>query len=103
MNIYVGNLPRTTSEDEVKGLFSAYGEVNSVRLIKDFETGQLKGFGFVVMSQTDGNNAIEALNESDFNGYSIIVNEARERRTSNGGRGGYGNRSNGGGHRGNRF
>jgi len=89
MNIYVGNLSASTTEEEVKAAFENYGTVNSTKIIKDFETGASRGFGFIDMSQTDGAKAIEGLNGSDLNGNAIIVNEAYERRNNNRS-GGYG-------------
>jgi len=78
MNIYVGNLPFSASEDDVRNLFAQYGEVTSVKLINDRETGRPRGFGFVEMS-SGGNEAVEALNAYTFGGRSLKVNEARER------------------------
>ncbi len=80
MNIYCGNLPYNLSDDELKDLFAAHGEVSRVNVIMDKFTGQSKGFGFVEMPNDDeGNAAIEALNGTDVNGRSIKVNEARPR------------------------
>jgi RNA recognition motif-containing protein len=97
MNIYVGNLNSATEED-LKEIFGEYGQVSSVKIVKDFETGRSRGFGFVEMSQTDGKKAIEELNDSKLNGYTLIVNEARERQPRDSSRGGrnnsYGGRSN---------
>lgn len=78
-NIYVGNLPFSTNEDEVKELFSQHGNVSSVSLITDRETGRLRGFGFVEMDDEGGLAAIEALNGADMKGRSLRVNEARPR------------------------
>ena len=77
-NIYVGNLPFTTSSDEISDLFSAYGDVETVNLITDRETGRLRGFGFVTMS-SGGNEAIEALNQKEVGGRSLTVNLAKPR------------------------
>ena len=80
MNIYVGNIPWGASEEELEGLFGQYGEVNSVRIITDRESGRSKGFGFVEMAQADaGNAAIEALDGNDFSGRDLRVNQAKER------------------------
>ena len=80
MNIYVGNIPWGVSEEELEGLFGQYGEVNSVRIITDRESGRSKGFGFVDMAQADaGNAAIEALDGNDFSGRDLRVNQAKER------------------------
>ncbi len=78
-NIYVGNLPFSANDDEVKGLFEAYGTVNSVNLITDRDTGRLRGFGFVEMEDADATKAIESLDGQDFGGRSLKVNEAKER------------------------
>ncbi len=91
MNIYVGNLPRTTNEDTVRKLFETYGDVAEVKLIKDQFTEELRGFGFITMpSNADGKKAIQELNDSDLEGRSMVVNEARPRkdRFSKGGGGG---------------
>lgn len=80
MNIYVGNLPRAASEEKIRSLFSQFGEVSSVKLIKDKFTGNLKGFGFVEMhNASEANAAISSLNGQDFEGQSLRVNEARPR------------------------
>ena len=80
MNIYVGNIPWGVSEEELEGLFGQYGEVNSVRIITDRESGRSKGFGFVEMAQADaGNAAIEALDGNEFSGRDLRVNQAKER------------------------
>lgn len=80
MDIYVGNIPYTMSEDELRELFEAHGGVTSARIIKDRETGRSKGFGFVNMPETDeAENAINEMNGSDFKGRPLRVNEARGR------------------------
>lgn len=95
MNIYVGRLPRTTNQDQLKELFSAHGEVTSARVIKDKFTGEARGFGFVEMPNSDeANAAIEALNGSNYEGQSLVVNEARERTERPAGSG-YGRREGG--------
>ena len=79
-NIYVGNLPYETSEDAIRDLFSNHGEVSSVRLISDRETGRLKGFGFVEMpDDSAGDAAIEAMDGYELDGRPLKVNEARPR------------------------
>jgi RNA recognition motif-containing protein len=96
MNIYVGNLPYTTQESDITEMFQQYGEVYSVKLIKDFDTGKLKGFGFVEMEQNGGNEAINGLNDKEFGDRKIIVNEAKQRKERDSRGGGGGNRYNGG-------
>lgn len=78
-SIYVGNLPFTASEDEVRDLFAQYGEVNEVRLITDRDTGRPRGFGFVRMAPSDADSAIEALNGTELGGRTLRINEAQER------------------------
>ena len=95
MNIYVGNLPYKITENDLRDLFSAYGEVTSVSMIKDKMTGQSKGFGFVDMPDgAEGNAAIQGLNEQAVQGRNIKVNEAKPRedrpRDGGGSRGGFG-------------
>jgi RNA recognition motif-containing protein len=83
MNIYVGNLPYGISEDELKNTFSKFGSVTSVKIIMDKMTGRSKGFAFVEMANnSDGNQAIKSLNETELNGRNIKVNEARPREES---------------------
>jgi RNA recognition motif-containing protein len=80
MNIYVGNLSYRMTEDELREAFGAFGEVSSAKIIMDRETGRSKGFGFVEMPvQAEGEEAIKALNEKEFAGRNIRVNEARPR------------------------
>jgi RNA recognition motif-containing protein len=80
MNIYVGNLPYSVTEDDLRTLFGEHGEVTSANVISDRHTGQSKGFGFVEMSnQSEAESAIQALNESAFQGRNMKVNEARPR------------------------
>ena len=78
-NLYVGNLPWNTTETQLKELFSQYGEVTSAKIIEDRETGRSRGFGFVEMEQ-GSEEAIEALNGSDFSGRNIKVNVAKPKR-----------------------
>jgi len=93
-NIYVGNLSFKTTQDDLRGVFSQFGDVSSVNIITDRMTGQSKGFGFVEMEDSGALTAIEKLNGTDLSGRTITVNEARpreENRTSSGPRrGGYG-------------
>ena len=96
MNIFVGNLSKEVSDDDLQTLFSEYGTVRSVKVIKDMFSGESKGFGFVEMpGQAEAQKAISELNTKDLKGKKITVNEARPR--SDGRRGGGGGR---GGHRG---
>ncbi len=78
-NIYVGNLPWSCTEDEVRVAFEAFGEVTSVKLIEDRETGRPRGFGFVEMEDAGALEAIESLDGKDFGGRNIKVNEAKPR------------------------
>ena len=77
--IYVGNLPFTATEDEVREKFAEHGDVLSVNLINDRETGRPRGFGFVEMD-TGADEAIQALDQTDMGGRKLNVNEARPRR-----------------------
>jgi len=86
--IYVGNLPFSTTDDELRSLFSQYGQVVSVNLVTDRETGRPRGFGFVEMEGAD--EAIAALDRKDFGGRVLTVNEARPRNDNGGGGGGGG-------------
>ena len=80
MNIYVGNLSYSVTEDELQSLFAEYGSVSTVSVIKDKYTGQSKGFGFVEMgSQSEGEEAIKQLNGRSISGRAITVNVARPR------------------------
>jgi RNA recognition motif-containing protein len=78
-NIYVGNLPWSSSEDDVRDTFAQYGEVISAKIIYDRETGRSRGFGFVEMEDAAADEAINELNGSDLGGRSLKVNEARPR------------------------
>ena len=80
MNIYVGNLPYSTTPDELREVFAAFGEVAAARIVSDRETGRAKGFGFVEMpNDDDARKAIEALNGNEIGGRKAVVNEARPR------------------------
>lgn len=94
--LYVGNLPYTTNEQELREMFEAHGSIESVNVIMDRETGRSRGFAFVEMAD-DGSaqKAMEALDGADMGGRNLRVNEAHER-GAGGGRGGGG----GGGGRG---
>ncbi len=103
MNIYVGNLSTDVSDDELREAFEAFGEVRSINIVRDRDSGESRGFGFVQMpSATEGRAAIEGMNDKDFKGRTVNVAEARpkaqDRRGGGGRRGGFG----GGGRRGGR-
>jgi RNA recognition motif-containing protein len=76
--LYVGNMSFQTTEDELRTLFSEFGEVSSVNIITDRETGRPRGFGFVEMDGAE--KAISALDQKDFGGRNLTVNEAKPRR-----------------------
>jgi RNA recognition motif-containing protein len=78
-NLYVGNLSWSTTEDEVRSAFAAYGEVSSVKLIEDRETGRPRGFGFVEMDEAGADEAVANLDGKDFGGRNIKVNVAKPR------------------------
>ncbi|MFC1841804.1 RNA recognition motif domain-containing protein [Candidatus Dependentiae bacterium] len=104
MNIYVGNIAHSVSEDVLRSLFEQFGQIVSVKIITDKFTGLPRGFAFVQMAtKEEALKAIEELNGHELEGRSIVVNEARERkpRRDFGGNGGGGGRGgNGGGGRG---
>jgi RNA recognition motif-containing protein len=77
--LYVGNLPFNATVDEVRAAFEAFGTVHDVNLITDRDTGRPRGFGFVEMDPEAASAAIEGLNDKDFGGRDLNVNEARER------------------------
>ena len=84
--LYVGNLPFDASTEDIRTAFEAYGTVSDVSLITDRETGRPRGFGFVEMDASSASAAIEGLNNKDFGGRDLTVNEARERNSGGGGR-----------------
>ena len=93
MNIYVGNLTYSTSDDDLRTAFEAHGTVDSATVIRDKFTGDSRGFGFVEMpSSEEANAAIEGLNGKDMGGRNLTVNEARPRGERGGGGGGGGGR-----------
>ncbi len=95
MNIYVSNLNYATKNDSLENLFAAYGEVSSAQIITDRDTGRSRGFGFVEMpDEAEGQQAIDALNDTEFEGKVLVVNVARPKadRSDNFRRGGYGRR-----------
>jgi RNA recognition motif-containing protein len=95
--IYVGNLPFSATEDQVRALFEAHGKVESISLPSDRETGRPRGFGFVEMSSGDAARAIQAVNGQSLDGRALRVNEAQDKPRGGAGggnrggsRGGYG-------------
>jgi RNA recognition motif-containing protein len=82
--LYVGNLPFEASREEIRAAFEAFGTVYEVSLIEDRQTGRPRGFGFVEMDDAGAKAAIEGLNDKDFGGRNLTVNEARERRDRGG-------------------
>jgi RNA recognition motif-containing protein len=106
-NLYVGNLPHSTTEAELRNVFEPHGAVEKVTLVTDRETGRSRGFGFVEMTNaTEATNAIAALNGTDLGGRPLTINEAKPKtdRPKGGGQrfggGGGGGRGGGGGGRG---
>jgi len=80
MDIYVGNIPWTASDDDLRDLFEAHGQVESARIIMDRDTGRSKGFGFVSMPEkSEADTAIENINGADFQGRPLRVNESQPR------------------------
>ena len=98
MNIYVGNLSRDVTEDELRQEFAAFGEVTSASIIKDRYSGQSRGFGFVEMAtKSEAEAAIAGLKGKTLKERTLDVSEARPRPDSRGGGGSYGGRRGGGG------
>jgi RNA recognition motif-containing protein len=88
MNIYVGNLSPDVTEEDLDNLFSEYGKVTSIKIVKDFHTNISKGFGFLELSQnSDAQKAITELNSKQLKGKEIVVNEARPRNNDGSGKG----------------
>ncbi len=99
MNIYVGNLPREATEEDLRQAFEAFGQVTTVKIITDKFTGDPRGFGFVEMSNSaEAQSAISGLDGKDLKGRALRVNEARPRRDDRrgGGGGGFGRGGSGG-------
>jgi len=94
--LYVGNLPFSATEADLRQLFEQHGTVSSVSLINDRETGRPRGFGFVEMDDTGGAAAVAALDGKNFGGRTLRVNEAHDKRSGGGGGGGYGGGGGGG-------
>ena len=103
MNLFVGNLDKETTEDELSELFSEYGEVKSAKIIRDIYSGDPRGFGFVEFSnKADAINAINEMNGKEYKGQELKVNEAFDKRANDrkgGRRGGKGGSRKGGGGR----
>lgn len=98
MNIYVGNIPRAASEEDLRTAFEAHGKVTAVNIIKDKFTGESRGFGFVEMANsTEAKAAISGVDGTEMMGRTLIVNEARPRKEQRGGGGGGGRGRSGGG------
>jgi len=95
-NLYVGNMAFSTTEDQLREVFSQYGTVTKVQVIMDRETGRPRGFAFVEMSE-GGDQAIAALNGAQLDGRALTVNEAKPREGGGGGGGGRGGYGGGGG------
>jgi RNA recognition motif-containing protein len=86
--IYVGNLSFDATEEQINELFSQYGKVDSIAMITDRDSGNFRGFCFVEMEESAANAAIKALNDSELDGRTLRVNEARPREERSGGGGG---------------
>lgn len=98
MNIYVGNLNWSLTNDDLYNLFSPHGEVTSAKILTDKFSGRSKGFGFVEMADdAQAQTAIAALNDSEVMGRKLVVNESKPREGGSGGGGGFKKRSFGGG------
>ncbi len=83
MDIFVGNISFSSTEDDLRNLFSEHGNVSSVKIIKDMETGRSRGFAFVTMpDESEANKAIESLNNNDFQGRTLKVNQSRPKTES---------------------
>jgi RNA recognition motif-containing protein len=103
-NIFVGNLSFGATEDAVRSMFEAYGSVERVNLMRDRDTGQARGFGFVEMSNSsEADRAIAELNGRELDGRALNVNEARPKEDRGGGGGGRGKSGGFGGQRRNRY
>ena len=97
MNIYVGNLSYEVTEEDLQEAFEGFGQIESVKIIKDNYSGRSKGFGFVEISNNaDAQSAIDGLNDKELKGRALKVNTARPRNNNRGGRGGFGGGSRGG-------
>jgi RNA recognition motif-containing protein len=90
MRLYVGNLSFQTDEPQLEQLFATIGTVESVRLVRDRDTGRSRGFGFVEIDDAGGRTACETLNQQEFEGRRLTVNEARPQESRSGGSAGRG-------------
>lgn len=96
MKIYVGNLSYDVAESDLEQAFGEFGKVSSVNIIKDKQTGQSKGFGFVEMPEvSEGQAAVKEMSGKEFMGRELKVDQAKDRPARSGGRGGYGQRGGG--------
>ncbi len=86
--LYVGNLPWSISEDELRDFFASFGNVSSVAIITDRDTGRSRGFAFVEMDDADADRAIQEANGKELGGRSLRIDEAQERSRGGGGGGG---------------
>lgn len=89
MKLYVGNMPFSMSEEDLRTLFAQHGEVQSCNVIMDRNTGRPRGFGFIEMSDDDAKKAMAALHEHEVDGRNLNVNEAKPRENRGGGRNRY--------------
>ena len=97
MNIFVGNLSFEVTEDDLHKAFEGFGQIDSVKIIKDNYSGRSKGFGFVEMpDNAEAQSAIDDLNDKDLKGRTLKINKARPRTENRGGRGGFGGGGRGG-------
>ena len=88
MKLFVANISRECTEDELNEVFAACGKIKSLKIIKDRDTGQSRGFGVIEMEDSEsGEQAIKELHEKEIHGRKIAVQEAREQQSRNGGRG----------------
>jgi RNA recognition motif-containing protein len=100
MNLYLGNLPFSLSEQELRAMVEPLGQIKSLKIIQDPTTGRSRGFGFVEMtSREEGDSVISALNGKEMNGQVLKVNEARPKTPGGGGGGGFRGGGGGGGYR----
>lgn len=83
MKLFVGNLSNNMTEDELTSEFKAYGEIQSLKIITDRETGRSRGFGFIEMSDNAAQNAIKGLNDTDMQGRKVSVSVAQEKPQNN--------------------